>query len=77
MVQETLMEIFREIFADDTLHLTMETSPSDITDWDSYSKILIVEEAEKVFGIQMDLDEVFKIKNFGDFVKIIEGNLEK
>lgn len=73
MVQEKLKEIFREVFADDQLEIKMESSPDDIPDWDSLSQVTLVEEAEKAFGIQIPLDDVFKIKTFGDFVQIIEN----
>ncbi|MCI5936079.1 MAG: acyl carrier protein [Lachnospiraceae bacterium] len=75
MVLEKLTQLFREIFADENLILTLETSPNEIEEWDSLSQVLIVEEVEKTFQIKMDLDEVFKIKNVGDLVKIIEGKL--
>lgn len=77
VIQEKLSEIFREVLADDTLELALESSPDDIEDWDSLSQVLIVEQVEKEFGIKLELDEVFKIRTFGDFVKMIEGHLEK
>lgn len=77
MILEKITEIYREIFADETIILTLETSPEDIEEWDSLSQIQIVEEIEKSFGIKMELDDVFKVKNVGDFVALIEKYLGK
>lgn len=77
MILEKITEIYREIFADETIILTLETSPEDIEEWDSLSQIQIVEEIEKSFEIKMELDDVFKVKNVGDFVALIEKYLGK
>ncbi len=77
MIRNKLEAVFREIFADETLQLSDETSPSDIPEWDSLAQVLIVEEVEKEFHIKVDINDVFMIKTFGDFVQIIEKNCSK
>lgn len=72
MVRDNLEAIFREIFADEGLQLSNETSPSDITEWDSLTQVLIVEAIEKKFDIKIGMDDVFKLKTFGDFVNKVE-----
>ena len=72
MVQEKLQEIFREILANEELELTFDMGTDDIEEWDSLTHIILVEEAEKTFNIKIDMDEVFKIRTFGDFVSTIE-----
>lgn len=74
MVRNKLEAIFREIFADETLQLSNETSSADLPEWDSLAQVLIVEAIEKTFNIKIDMDDVFKIKTFGDFVNIVEKN---
>lgn len=73
MIQSKLEEIFKEIFADDSLQLTMETSPDDIPEWDSLCQVLIVEQVEKTFDIKIRMDDVYKIRTFGDFVRAVES----
>ncbi|MEY8326200.1 acyl carrier protein [Lachnospiraceae bacterium 54-11] len=72
MILEKIQQIFREIFADQTLVITEETNSENIPEWDSFAQVLIVEMVEKTFDIKMDLDEVFKINSISDFIKIIE-----
>lgn len=77
MILEKVTNIFREIFADEMLELTVATTPEDIEEWDSLSHIQIVEEIEKSFGIKLQLDDVFQVKNVGDFINIIERCIDK
>lgn len=72
MILEKLEHIFREILADDELQLTMETCPDNISEWDSYTQILLIDEIEKEFAIKINMDDVFKIRTVGDFVEVIE-----
>lgn len=77
MIRNKLESIFKELFADKNLQLSDETSPDDISEWDSFAQVLLVEEVEKTFNIKIAMDDVFKIKTFGDFVQIIEHNCNK
>lgn len=77
MIRNKLESIFKELFADENLQLSDETSPDDIPEWDSLTQVLLVEEVEKTFNIKIAMDDVFKIKTFGDFVQIIEHNCNK
>ena len=67
MVRNELESIFREIFADESLQLLNETGPNDIEEWDSLMQVLLVEEVERTFNFKIDMDNVFKMKTFGDF----------
>ena len=74
MIKDELKKIFKEIFANNSLDLTDETSPDDIPEWDSLTQVLLVEEVEKAFNITLNMDDIFKIRTFGDFIKIIKEN---
>lgn len=77
MVRNELESIFREIFADESLQLLNETGPNDIEEWDSLMQVLLVEEVERTFNFKIDMDNVFKMKTFGDFLKVIENNCSR
>ena len=77
MIEEKLKIIFKEIFANEDLQISYETSPDDIPDWDSLTQVLLVEEIEKTFHISIDMDDVFKIRTFGDFVQTVEKNMNR
>lgn len=52
---ERLTEIFREVFEDDDLSITPETSASEVYDWDSLMHISLVVSVERAFGKRREL----------------------
>lgn len=72
-IYEKLNEIFRDIFMDDSITVTPETSSSDIEDWDSLMHITLVSEVESAFGVSFGAKQAAKMKNVGEMVDIIKG----
>jgi acyl carrier protein len=75
VTMNTLVEIqniFREIFDNDTLRITMETSIDDIAEWDSIAQVKLVLTIEERFGFQFNEDEMSSIRNVGGFVNAVE-----
>ena len=75
MIKEKLQEIFRDIFDDEEIVITDETTAEDIEDWDSLSHISLIREIEEQFQIRFTTEEVLKAKNVGEFIAIIEKKL--
>lgn len=75
MIMEQLQEIFRDVFADDTIVLQGTTTSSDIEDWDSLAHIQLISEIENHFGIQFTLQEAVAASDVSEFVQIIESKL--
>lgn len=67
-----LRNIFREVFDDDSMTISAETSRNDIEDWDSVAQVKLVLTIESEFGIRFSTDEVSGIKSVGAFIKAIE-----
>lgn len=72
---ERLQEIFRDVFEDESIVLTEETTAADIEDWDSLMQITLTMEVEQAFDIKFTTDDIVKMKNVGDFVKAIEERI--
>lgn len=70
-VFDKLQDIFVDVFDDDTLEITEETSSNDIEDWDSLEQINLVVAIEKVFSLKFNMTEVGKLKNVGEMVDLI------
>jgi acyl carrier protein len=66
-----LTELFRELFADDTIELRAETNADDIEGWDSFTHLNVIVAAETRFGIKLRSNEIEGLKNVGDLVSII------
>ena len=69
---EELTEIFRDIFDDEEIELTDETTADDIEDWDSLEQINLLVAIEKKFSIKFKLDEVSHLANVGDMVRLVQ-----
>lgn len=70
-VMEKLINIFREVFDDDEIVLTKNTTSKDIEDWDSLMNMTLVTAIEKEFNIKFKLKEVLELQNVGNMVELI------
>lgn len=70
-VMKQLNEIFIEVFDDDSIILTDETTSDDIEYWDSLEQINIILSCEKKWNLKFDVNEVKKMKNVGEMVDMI------
>jgi acyl carrier protein len=76
-ILEKLQEIFRDIFDDENLVITKETTAKDIEEWDSLAHINLVLAIREEFNVEFTLEEVSEYKNVGDIVNSIEKRIEK
>ena len=70
-----LTDIYRDIFDDDSIILTPETTAADIEDWDSFNHINLIVATEAQFKIKFQTAEIESLKNVGHFVVLIEKKL--
>ncbi len=75
MDEKTLLsqvqEIFHDVFDDDTLVITRESSAADIEDWDSLEQINLLTAMEKKFNVKFSLGDVRNLQNVGDLLDLI------
>ena len=71
-----IQTIFCDIFDDDTLIITMDTTAADIPDWDSFQHINIVIAVEQKFGIKFHLSEIERLQNVGEFIELTLSKLQ-
>jgi acyl carrier protein len=71
-IYSKLTEIFRDIFDDDTITLSPETTAVDIPEWDSVNHINLTVAAENAFGIEFRSTELEELRNVGDLVATIK-----
>lgn len=70
-IYEMLDEVFQDVFDDESIHVTPETTADDIEDWDSLEHINLVVAVENKFGLKFNMSEVVKFKNVGEMVDVI------
>jgi acyl carrier protein len=74
-ILRTLTALFREVFSDPTISLTLETSSDDIADWDSMSQITLAVEIEHHFRIKLKAAEMEDMRSVGHLVALIKARL--
>ncbi|MBE6903145.1 MAG: acyl carrier protein [Ruminococcaceae bacterium] len=70
-IMPVLTQIFREIFDDDSLVISRNTTADDIDDWDSLEHINLIAAVETQFKIRFKMKEVSSMKNVGEMIDII------
>ena len=72
-----LTSIFRDVFDDDSLQITLETTASDIAGWDSFAHINLIVATEAFFKIKFKTAEIESLQNIGHLAEVIRSKLEK
>jgi acyl carrier protein len=77
--RETLQQIFRETFDDETLVLRDDMSSGDVANWDSLAHINMIIAVEAAFKIKFAVAEISAMKKPGqtvaDFLRLLESKL--
>jgi acyl carrier protein len=71
-----MQNIFRDIFDNDSLVISEQTSAVDIDAWDSLNNIQLIVAIEHQFGIKFDSEEMTSWKNVGDMITCIKGKIQ-
>ena len=57
-VMERLTGVFRDVFDDDSIVITDQTTANDIEEWDSLEHINLIDAVEQEFHMQFQMKEV-------------------
>lgn len=71
-IMAKLNEIFCDVFDDEDIVLTNETTADDIEDWDSLEQINLLVAIEKQFNIKFQLADVADLENVGAMADLVE-----
>jgi acyl carrier protein len=71
-----LTDVFRDVFQNDGLAITNETTAADVPRWDSLSNIQMILAVERAFKIRLTAAQVSGLKNVGGLVDVIRVKLE-
>lgn len=70
-----LNEVFQDVFDDEGIRVTDDTTAEDIEDWDSLMHITLISAVEDEFGIKFQMKEIVGMKNVGEMADIIVREL--
>jgi acyl carrier protein len=68
-----LSEVFRNVFDDDALVLSRETTAKDIPQWDSLMHVALIINVEKTFDIRFSSSEVAGMQSLGELADLIDS----
>jgi len=74
-IYERLTEVFQDVFDDDSITISPETTADDIEDWDSLMHITLISAVESEFGIRFAMKEVSTMKNVGEMAELIAARM--
>jgi acyl carrier protein len=70
-----LNDIFRTVFDDPDLTVSLATTAKDVPGWDSIVHITLVIEIEGHFNIKFAMSDIEKLRNVGDLVAALTAKL--
>lgn len=75
-IKNDVQEIFRDVFDDEELIISNETTADDIEDWDSLAQMNLVVAIEKHFKIRFKVEEIASLHNVGEMLALIEQRVK-
>jgi acyl carrier protein len=66
-----LTRILRDLLADDTIELTMQTAREDVPGWDSFCYVNFIVAVEAEFGIKFRIADIESFASVGAIVNAI------
>lgn len=71
-MMKKLKEIISNVLEIDAKVINNETSPENVSSWDSYNGLLLVSELENFFKVKFTMEEVLKLKNVKDIIEFLQ-----
>jgi len=76
-IKEELTKVFEEVFDEDQLELTPETTANDIEAWDSMSHVTMLMAVEDHFNVEFEQWEIMNLPDVGALLALIEKKTAK
>ena len=70
-IMKRLQPIFAEVFEDESVVVTEQTTADDIEKWDSLTHLTLIYEVESEFGMKFKMKEILEMKNVGEMIDLI------
>jgi acyl carrier protein len=68
-----LTEVFRDVFANDSLVLSPETTAMDIEGWDSLAHITLMLSVQRAFHVRLSASETSQLQNVGALIELLQS----
>ena len=68
-----LTKVFRDVFADDSLVLSPETTAMDIEGWDSLAHITLMLSVQRAFDVRLSASETSQLQDVGALIELLQS----
>jgi acyl carrier protein len=73
---DRLNAVFQQVFLDDRLVVTRDTTAQDVEGWDSLMHVSLMVNVEKAFGVRFRSSEVAGLQTVGELIDLIRARQE-
>jgi acyl carrier protein len=74
-VLEKVQTAFKSAFDVDPKTVSLNTTPDEITAWDSMGHVSLASSLEKEFGLTFDVDDLMEMENVKEICRIVQSKL--
>ena len=74
--KDRLQEVFREVFDDEEIVISEETTAADIEGWDSLTQVQLIVAVQNEFRVKFSMVETSSLKNVGDLIRLIDQRVQ-
>ena len=74
-IDDRLNDIFREVFADDSITVNDATTAEDIDAWDSLAHINLMFSLEDEFSVKFPDEEFASVQNVGEIKRLLQEHV--
>jgi acyl carrier protein len=74
-IMAALVPIFRNVFDNDHLMITRDTTAEDIAEWDSMTNITLAIEVESHFHVKFKTAEMEELRTVNDLIALVQSRM--
>jgi acyl carrier protein len=72
-LDQRLQNVFQEVFDDEDLEVTADTSAKTLPNWDSFAQVKLVVGLEEEFDVKFTTDEVATLSSVGGLKRALQA----
>ena len=72
-----LQKVFREVFDNDELVISRQTTAADVDDWDSINHVNLVLAVEREFKVRLSSSGIANLKNVGELADLLASSAKR
>lgn len=79
-MQEVLAKVqtaFQSAFDVDPGTVTINTTPNEVSAWDSMGHVTLASSLEQAFGLTFDVDDLMEMENVKEICRVVQSKLGK